>query len=59
MIEGSGSVPRTNGFGSGRPKNIPVWIRIRNFVALGNGALKENINTGTLWTKVSRILSFM
>jgi hypothetical protein len=28
MIEGSGSIPLTNGSGSGRPKNI--WIRIRN-----------------------------
>jgi hypothetical protein len=29
MIEGSGSVPLTNGSGSGRPKNlrIQIWIR--------------------------------
>ncbi len=28
MIEGSGSIPLTDGSGSGRPKN--TWIRIRN-----------------------------
>jgi hypothetical protein len=28
MIEGSESIPLTNGSGSGRPKNM--WIRIRN-----------------------------
>ncbi len=26
MIEGSGSVPLTNGFGSRRSKNIWIWI---------------------------------
>jgi hypothetical protein len=31
MIEGSGSIPLTNG--SGRPKNMWIrWIRIRNTV---------------------------
>jgi hypothetical protein len=31
MIEGSGSIPLTNGSGSGRPKNMWIrWIRIRN-----------------------------
>ena len=29
MIEGSGSIPLTNGSGSGRPKNMRIWIRIR------------------------------
>ncbi len=30
MIEGSGSIPLTNGSGSGRPKNMWIrWIRIR------------------------------
>ncbi len=30
MIEGPGSIPPTNGSGSGRPKNIWIpWIRIR------------------------------
>jgi hypothetical protein len=28
MIEGSGSIPLTNGSGSGRPRNM--WIRIQN-----------------------------
>ncbi len=32
MIEGSGSVPLTNGSGSRRPKNIRIRIRIRNIV---------------------------
>jgi hypothetical protein len=30
VIEGAGSVPRTNGSGSGRPKNIRIRLRIRN-----------------------------
>ncbi len=31
MIEGSGSIPLTNGSGSGRPKNMSIrWIRVRN-----------------------------
>jgi hypothetical protein len=31
MIEGSGSIPLTNGSGSGRPINMWIrWIRIRN-----------------------------
>ncbi len=32
MVEGSGSVTLTNGFGSGRPKNIRIQIRNTGFI---------------------------
>ncbi len=36
MIEGSGSIPLTNGSGSGKPKNMWIrWIRIRNTALYG------------------------
>jgi hypothetical protein len=49
MIEGSGSVPRTNGSGSGSPNNIQMlWFRIRIPNIAFNCATLKPISSG--WT---------
>jgi hypothetical protein len=58
MIEGSGSIPLTNGSGSRRPKNMRIRIRIR--IRIQNTAYyaeqeKDNTKTGIA---VKKELSF-
>ncbi len=42
----AGSVPLANGFGSGRPKNMPImWIRNRFRIRIPNTKLKRLLGT--------------
>ncbi len=58
MMRGSGSVPLTNGSGSGRPKILRIWIRIRNTALLETplGTPNCRLATDELMVLCSRIV---
>jgi hypothetical protein len=60
MIEGSGSIPLTNGSGSGKLKNMWIrWIRIRNtdlqilLHAVPHSCGAAEVRIGTVPTEIS------
>ena len=53
VIEGSGSIPLTNGSGSMRPKNMWIRIRIRNFgTSVADPGLSAILRPGPGWKEI-------